>query len=284
MGRNRVLIIGASGMLGHTVFHYLEKINKYEMTNLVFRNRLNDSSVRCDVKNSTELEQLICTIRPDVLVNCVGALVQESQNNPANAIFLNAYLPHFLRNVCDKNGIKLIHISTDCVFTGSKGAYQETDVCDAIDVYGRSKALGEIISKRHCTLRTSIIGPELKNGSGLYNWFMQQKSEITGFSRAYWGGVTTYELAKAINKVIENKLEGLYHVTNGEKISKYDLLLMLNGFRKYPVKIKMDSSFDIDKSLCKSTRFNFAVPSYAEMISEMTQVIKETQKYNYEVL
>ena len=212
----RILVIGGTGMLGHIVLQYLKETTNFKVFNSVFRNKFNQDSIICDVHNIDKLKLMFEEVKPNVVVNCVGALVQESKNNPKNAIYLNAMFPYVLRDLCDENSAKLIHISTDCVFSGKKGNYSEYDFKDADDIYGRSKGLGEIYEEPHATLRTSIIGPELKqNGTGLFHWFMSQEGEVKGYENAFWGGVTTLELANNIRKVIDENLMGLYQVTNG---------------------------------------------------------------------
>lgn len=270
MTKKKVLLIGATGMLGHMVYKYFEGLGTYELFNAVYRTPLNEKSIVCNVKDQLALVSLFEKTQPDVVINCVGALLKESRENPSSAIYLNALFPHILKDLCNKQQAKLIHVSTDCVFSGKKGSYKEDDFRDADDVYGRSKALGEIFDEPHCTLRTSIIGPELKaNGTGLFNWFMHQQGEVNGFTQAFWSGVTTLELAKAIHKAIENNLEGLFHITNGQKISKYQMLLLFNQFKKEPLIIKPSNHYFADKSLAKSSKFNFEVPSYEEMISKI---------------
>jgi len=266
MQKKRVLILGATGMLGHMVYKYFELVGVYKLFNSVYRTPLNDKSIVCNVKEQDALDFLFVKTRPDVVVNCIGALVLESKENPTNAIFLNSLLPHLLKDLCNHHQAKLIHISTDCVFSGKKGSYTEDDFRDADYVYGRSKALGEIFEAPHCTLRTSIIGPELKNGSGLFHWFMKQKGEVKGYTKVYWSGVTTLELAKSINKVIEHDLKGLHHVTNGEKISKFDLLQLFNQHKTSAIPIVPFNGYQVDKSLEKSRKFDFEVPSFAEMV------------------
>jgi dTDP-4-dehydrorhamnose reductase len=267
MGKKKILVLGATGMAGHMVYNYLKETGRYEMHNLVFRTKLTDDSIVCDVRDQNDLLQVFRQVKPDIAINCIGALVKESKTNPDNAIYLNAYLPHFLKRLCDETGGRLIHISTDCVFSGERGNYAEDDFRDADDVYGRSKALGEIINEKDCTLRTSIIGPELKvNGSGLFHWFMQQKGQVNGYTKAIWSGVTTLELAKAIKKVIENDLSGLFHVTNGIPISKFNLLNLIREiWNRGDVEVIPYEKYYANKSLKKSSRFDFQVPSYSIM-------------------
>ena len=276
----KILVIGGTGMLGHVVLQYLNETTNFKVFNSVYRTKFNEESIICDVHDIDKLKLMFEEVKPEIVINCVGALVQESKNNPKNAIYLNAMFPYVLRDLCDENSAKLIHISTDCVFSGNKGNYSECDFKDADDIYGRSKALGEIYDEPHTTLRTSIIGPELKqNGTGLFHWFMSQAGEINGYENAYWGGVTTLELAKSIRKVIEENLTGLYQVTNGYKISKYDLLhLFKNTFTSKVTMIQSYSEYFADKSLQKSKRYDFEVSSYESMIYEQFVWINKHSK------
>lgn len=269
MQKKKVLIIGATGMLGHMVHKYFDQMGIYVLYNSVYRTQLNNQSIICDVKDQNAIAELFKQTQPDIVINCVGALMQESKINPASAIYLNALFPHVLKDLCNTYDAKLIHVSTDCVFSGKKGAYSEDDFRDADDVYGRSKALGEIFDAPHCTLRTSIIGPELKDGTGLFHWFMKQTAEVKGYTKAYWSGVTTLELAKAIHKAIQNDLVGLYHVTNGNKISKHDLLHLFNKHRSNPLSIISYDGYVADKSLEKSSKFDFEVLGFEEMVEQI---------------
>ena len=269
MEKKKILIIGATGMLGHMVHNYLDSLRNYELFNAVYRTPLNSKSIVCNVKDQKALADLFENTKPNVVINCVGALVQESKEQPVSAIYLNALLPHLLKDLCNTRNAKLIHASTDCVFSGNKGAYSEDAFRDADDIYGRSKALGEIFDAPHCTLRTSIIGPELKDGTGLLHWFMKQQDSVNGYTNAYWSGVTTLELAKAIPKVIENNLVGIHHVTNGAKISKFDLLILLNQLKEKPTNIIPYDGYSADKSLKKSNKFDFEVKDYKSMIAEL---------------
>lgn len=269
---NKVLVLGATGMLGHVVYIYLDSLNKYNIINSSFRTKLNDETVVLDLTNPIDLEKYIVSEKPDIIINCVGVLVQGSQNDSSNAIYLNAYLPHLLSKILREYGGKLIHVSTDCVFSGHKGGYLENDIKDATDTYGLSKSLGEVINDIDLTIRTSIIGPELKKkGEGLFHWYMNQEGEIFGYEKMIWGGVTTLELAKAIDSSIDKNITGLVHITNGEPISKFDLLSLFSKIWKTDhIKINAIEGKVADKSL-KSIKnnFNYIVPSYEEMLQEM---------------
>ncbi|MPM03116.1 hypothetical protein SDC9_49376 [bioreactor metagenome] len=271
MTKKKILLLGATGMAGHVAYHYLKETNKYEIVDVVFRNKLTADSIVLDVTDKHATEELIKTVNPDIILNCIGILIKGSRQHPDNAIYINAYFPHLLERLSSEIDAKLIHISTDCVFSGKKGNYTEYDFKDADDVYGRSKALGEVENDRDLTIRTSIIGPELKqNGEGLFHWFMHQEGKVNGFTDAIWGGVTTLELAKAIDKAIDNNLTGLVHLSNGTGINKYDLL---NLFKSIWIRNNIDiNPFEghaVDKSLQSSTKFNMNVPSYSAMLDEM---------------
>jgi len=203
-------------------------------------------------------------------------LNNRSDVDPENAIFLNSYLPHRLTRLADKINAKLIHISTDCVFSGNKKEpYIETDKKDGVGIYAITKGLGEIISDTHLTLRTSVVGPELKkNGTELFHWFMGQSGEIPGYTKAIWSGVTTSELSKAVKWSIDNNITGLYHVTNNLSISKYDLLKLFKKYTKKSINIKPFTGKDTDKSFIDTRLLiNYKIPSYDQMISDMVALI-----------
>lgn len=267
----KVLLFGATGMAGHVVYYYLRSTGKYDMRNVVYRIPLTDDSIVMDVSNREAVAEVVQQVRPDIIINCIGVLVKGSKEYPDNAILLNAYFPHFLKKQADVVGAKLIHISTDCVFSGKKGHYTEDDFRDADDVYGRSKALGEIVNGKDLTLRTSIIGPELKkNGEGLFHWFMTQRGVVNGFKTAIWGGVTTLELAKAIDVAIEEGKTGLIQLSNGIGISKYDLLCLFKEiWQKQDVDILPYDANGVDKSIAKSVRFDYKVPGYRNMLEDL---------------
>lgn len=265
--KKKILLFGATGMAGHIAYFYLKSTGKYEITNVVFRNKLTEDSIIVDVANKNEVASLVKEIKPDIILNCIGVLIKGSSKRPDNAILINAYFPHLLKRLADEVGGKLIHISTDCVFSGEKGSYAENDFRDADDIYGRSKALGEIINDKDLTIRTSIIGPELKKeGEGLFNWFMNQTGEINGYTEAYWGGVTTLELAKAIDNVLDNDLKGLVHLTNGHKIAKYNLLQLFKKIWNKNITINPYNGKNVDKSLLKSETFKYNVNGYEQML------------------
>ena len=271
----KVLLFGATGMAGHVVYYYLQSTGKYDISNVVYRTPLTEDSIIVDVTNRDAVADVVHRVHPGIIINCVGILIKGSREHPDNAILINAYFPHLLKRLSDEVGAKLIHISTDCVFSGKKGNYTEDDFRDADDVYGRSKALGEIINDKDLTIRTSIIGPELKiNGEGLFHWFMHQHGEVNGFRTAIWGGVTTLELAKAIDFSLDNGIVGLIHLSNGLGISKFDLLNLFKEIWGKDTVIKPYDGNGVDKSIEKSLRLDYEVPSYRQMLVEQFEMMK----------
>ena len=256
-------------MAGHIAYYYLQSTGKYEIKSVVYRNKLTEDSIVVDVKNKEAVEKVVRQEAPSIIINCIGVLIKGSKEHPDNAIYINAYFPHLLKKLSDEVNAKLIHISTDCVFSGNKGYYTETDFRDADDVYGRSKALGEVVNKKDLTIRTSIIGPELKsNGEGLFHWFMKKTGEVNGFKTAIWGGVTTLELAKAIDYAIDKEVVGLVQLSNGVGINKYDLLCLFKSVWNKDISINSYDGNGVDKSIAKSGRFDFEVSSYESMLED----------------
>ena len=270
--RLKVLVLGSTGLIGHQVFSYLIKTEKYELYNISYRKKLNDETVLCDVRNQDEFIEIVKSISPDVIINCIGILIQGSDLDPENAIFINAYFPHRLMRLADELNSKLIHISTDCVFSGAKEMpYIEKDFKDGKDTYAKSKGLGEIINKNHLTLRTSVVGPELKrDGEELFHWFMSQTGEVNGFTKVIWSGVTTLILAKVVDWAIDNKITGLYHVTNNKSIDKFTLLTLMKKYTKKNILIHPFDEKELNKSFIDTRKeLNFVIPTYDDMIKDM---------------
>ena len=203
--KKKLLVLGSTGMLGHQVVNYFLKFDNYDVIDIAFRSRLREETIILDITDKTAFENIVYKLRPEFIVNCIGVLIHGSKN-VENAIYLNAYLPHYLKKISKNINAKLIHISTDCVFSGDKGGYIEKDGKDGKGTYSQTKILGEFEDNFNIILRTSIIGPELKkDGEGIFHWFMKQQGDIYGFSRVIWSGVTTIELAKAIKWAIDKK-------------------------------------------------------------------------------
>ena len=261
-------------MLGHQVVNYFLRFHDYDVIDIALRSKLREKTIISDVTDGVAFERVVTEQSPDFIVNCIGVLIHGS-SNVGNAIYLNAYLPHQLKKISKNINAKLIHISTDCVFSGSKGGYIESDVKDGQGIYPQTKILGEIEDDSNLTLRTSIVGPELKiNGEGLFHWFMNQQGDISGFTKSIWSGVTTIELAKAVKWSIDNEITGLYHVTNNTIISKYELLKLLQKHIKKDINIKPVDENNVDKSFIDTRLLmNYKIPSYDEMISDMASLI-----------
>ena len=280
----KVIILGSTGMLGHLVYHFLDSTNKYDLYNLSFRNKLNSKTIIVDISDQQKLSILINDISPYLIINCVGVLIKGSKENLKNAIYINAYFPHWLKDVCEEIDCRLIHVSTDCVFSGKNGGNDENSIKDATDDYGKTKSLGEFDSINHLCIRTSIIGPELKqNGEGLLHWLFNQQGTIYGFKNVYWSGVTTLELAKVIHFSIENNILGLWNVTNGEPISKYDLLQkIIKIFSINKLKLEPDTNKFSNKSLKSNRGIYYKVPSYDDMLEDLSVYFRAHKNlYNY---
>jgi len=227
-----------------------------------------------DVENLDCLTRLFSYVRPEVVINCIGLVKQlAASDDPLFAIPINALLPHRLARLCDVAGARLVHFSTDCVFSGAKGMYVESDQVDANDLYGRSKYLGEVDYPHAITLRTSIIGHELNGARSLVSWFLAQEDQVKGFKRAIFSGLPTVEIARIIQDyVIPNtKLHGLYHVS-AEPITKFDLLTLVAHSYSKDIEIIEDYQFVIDRSL-DSSRFRQATgykpAKWSQLIDKM---------------
>ena len=278
--KKRVLVLGSTGMLGHQVVNYFLQFDGYEVFDISFRSKFRDETIILDVTHKQLFEETITEIKPDYIVNCIGVLIGGANSDISNAIYINSYLPHQLKDVAKNINAKLVHISTDCVFSGKKGNYVEADKRDGKDTYAKTKALGEVIDDSNVTLRTSIIGPELKtNGEGLFHWFMNQSGTINGFKKAIWSGVTTLELARAIKWAIENDIAGLYHITNNKSISKNDLLNLFKKDTKKNIEIIAVDGKEVNKSFLDTRcELNYMIPSYEDMIKDMADLIKTNKE------
>ncbi|MBY6036293.1 SDR family oxidoreductase [Fictibacillus nanhaiensis] len=270
-----ILVLGGKGMAGHMVTSYLKKNTPYHISH-TSRDCDDTEGYYLDVMDLERVRELILSKKPDVIINCAGILNDFAERHKQQAILVNSFIPHFVASLLDSYGGKLIHISTDCVFTGDQGKYTETAVPDGVTIYARTKMLGEVTVGRHLTLRTSIVGPELKNGIGLLHWFMNQQGNIKGFTNVYWNGITTLELAKAIAASIEQDITGLYQLTSPEIVSKYELLKRFQTvFQKDDVTIHPFQTQFCDKSLLNTrTDFQYTVPPNLEMITELRDWMK----------
>lgn len=228
------------------------------------------------VDDHDALIRLFDTVAPDVVVNCVGLVKQLSEaEDPLSAIPINSLLPHRLARLCKLVGARLVHISTDCVFTGMRGMYLESDLPDASDLYGRSKQLGEVSAPNTVTLRTSIIGHELASAHGLINWFLSSKGVVRGFTRAVFSGLPTVELARVVRDFVlpAADMTGIYHLSS-QPIDKHQLLSLVAAAYGHSVELVPDDSLVIDRSL-DSTRFRqhtgYVPPVWPELVRRMQE-------------
>lgn len=279
----RVLVLGASGMLGNAMIRVLSERSDWlvygtirsEGAKRFFNKEISERLVSgVDVESQDSLLQAFNKVRPDVVINCVGLIKQLADaNDPLQALPINALLPHRLARLCELAGARLIHMSTDCVFSGTKGNYLESDASDADDLYGRSKYLGEVAYPHTITLRTSIIGHELQSSHGLVDWFLSQNDRCSGYTKAIFSGLPTVVLATIIRDIVIPRpaLSGIYHVA-AEPISKYELLRLIARVYGKQIEITPTDKLVIDRSL-NANHFReatgYQVPSWSELIGTM---------------
>lgn len=267
----RFLILGCNGMAGHTISLYLKEQGHEVIGFALTKSKLVDS-VTGDAKNTAFIKELVGVNKFDSVINCIGVLNQFAENNKADATYLNSYFPHYLAQLTEGTKTQIIHMSTDCVFSGKRGQYTEDDLRDGTTFYDRSKALGELDDEKNITLRNSIIGPDInQNGIGLLNWFMQQHGEVTGYTGAMWTGQTTLQLAKTMEIAAKEKAYGLYNTVPDASISKCDLLILFNKYlRTEKVEIVPVDKMAADKSLKRTHwEFGYKIPDYEAMIVEL---------------
>jgi dTDP-4-dehydrorhamnose reductase len=280
----KILVLGATGMLGNAVFRYLSADSALQVWGTLqnaggkrfFADALQPYLIaNVNVLDFDTLVGAFERIRPEVVINCIGLIKQLADaKDPLSALPINAMLPHRLAKLCALSGARLIHVSTDCVFSGRAGMYRETDPSDAEDLYGKSKSIGELHDLPHAvTLRTSIIGHELAGHVGLIGWFLSQQGSVKGYAKAIFSGLPTVELARIIRDfVLPNpELSGLYHVS-AAPIDKYSLLKLTAEIYEKTIDIVQDDQVSIDRSL-DSTRFRqatgYAPPPWPELILMM---------------
>ena len=259
-------------MLGHLLAIYLNE-QGHDVTGFARKESKYCKTIVGDARNIDDIQKAIISDKYDVVVNCIGILNKNVDNNLADGIYINSYLPHLIADIANAKMEKVIQISTDCVFSGKKGGYTEKDIADATTYYGRTKYLGELNDDTNLTIRTSIVGPEIKeNGIGLFNWFMNNKHEVLGYTKSIWGGVTTLELAKFIEYISNVNMTGLLHLSNGEQITKCDLLKLFNNyFKDNQIKIIETDGLIENRSIYTIRDYcSFYVSSYKQMIYEMS--------------
>jgi dTDP-4-dehydrorhamnose reductase len=287
----RILVLGGDGMLGHQMFKSLsskhdvrvtlrQRLSAYNEFNLFTAENAYEG---VEVGSVDGLIEVLGEFRPEAVVNAVGIVKQRSTaKESVPSLEINSLFPHRLAGLCKAAGVRMVHMSTDCVFSGRKGRYRETDVSDAEDLYGRTKYLGEVYESHCVTLRTSIIGKELSRKQGLLEWFMSQRGSVQGFTNALFSGFTTLELSRIIEKILTEYPEkgGLYHVSS-DPISKFDLLTLLKRKMGLRIEIVPTEEPRLDRSL-DSTKFRkefqYTPPTWEKMIEELSMSVKEVKK------
>lgn len=294
MTKDRTLLVfGATGMLGSAMYNHIAMGDDFNVVG-TYRNRRiaygllqNASSklVQCELDpGALHATALIKEIKPTVVINCIGVIKQRSEASEVLAtVPINTVLPHQLHSACERIGAKFIHYSTDCVFSGAKGNYTEGDTPDAVDVYGLSKYLGEVVGTGALTLRTSIIGHELSSSRSLLNWFLSQEGQVKGFTNAYFSGLPTNEVARITMEIIKchPSLSGLYHLAS-QKISKHDILTHINTVYGKNLDIVTDGNLKIDRSLNADrlrTQIGYKPRSWGGLITEMKEFKDECDRY-----
>jgi dTDP-4-dehydrorhamnose reductase len=279
----RVLVLGAGGMMGHMACRVLGVSHEVVGT---IRGAWNERSAianflpqeacvdSVDVLDAQQLVRVVESVGPDVVVNCVGIVKQLSAAKDAlQSIECNSLLPHRLGAVCSERGARLIHLSTDCVFSGQKGMYTEDDLPDPVDLYGRSKLLGETTAGEGLTLRTSIVGRQIAGSTSFFEWILSSRGQrVCGFERAVYSGLTTMTLARTIDRIIveHTDLTGVWHVAS-EPITKFELIVRLNRLLDLDMTVDRDEDMECDRSL-DGSRFEkhtgIVIPSWDAMLDE----------------
>jgi dTDP-4-dehydrorhamnose reductase len=279
----KILILGASGMLGNAMMRVMAEAGEHDVWGTAragavkrhFSAQLGERILAgVDVENADALARVFAEVRPELVVNCIGLVKQLAEaDDPLMAVPINTLLPHRLARLCDLIGARLVHVSTDCVFNGTKGCYTESDPSDAEDLYGKSKFLGEVAYPHTITLRTSIIGHELASAHGLVGWFLEQEGRVKGYRRAIFSGLPTVELSRVVRDVVLPRptLSGLYHVA-AAPIAKFDLLELIAAAYGKSITIEPDDRVVIDRSL-NADRFRdatgYVAPAWPDLVAQM---------------
>lgn len=278
----RILILGGDGMLGHQLLKHLQTrhevkvtlrqdLGAYAQLDMFSRKNVYDT---VDIRSLERLVEVMADFRPEVVINAVGIVKQRADSKESiPSLEINALLPHRLTVLCKSIGARLIHLSTDCIFSGKKGSYLESDLSDAEDLYGKSKYLGEVHESNSLTLRTSIIGRELSRHTSLLDWFLAQTGTVKGFTKAIYTGFTTLEMSRIIEKMLLEypDASGVYQVSS-DPINKYELLLLIREKLGHDIEIIPDDAFCCDRSLDSSrfrSEFNYNPPTWPAMIEEL---------------
>ena len=289
----RILVFGANGMLGHKVYQQFDQrfdtwgtirdsIEPWQHLPFFKKSRIVEN---IEVSSRESIINALDRVQPEVVVNCIGIVKQLKEgDSPVSAITVNALLPHWLAELCQERGIRLIHISTDCVFSGKVGNYSENATPDPYDLYGRSKLLGEVTGNNCLTLRTSIIGRELRRTIGLLEWFLSQRGNtIQGYRYAVFSGFITSELARVLTNIVANhpEVSGLYHISS-DPINKYDLLRMIKEGLNLNITINEYTEIFTDRSLNSEKLrkiLNYRPPSWEKMVQALVAEVEQYEEW-----
>jgi dTDP-4-dehydrorhamnose reductase len=283
LSRKNILVLGLTGMLGHTLFRYFINRNQYNVAGTLktfvpsqFLGLHNIENIfsNVDANDVSAIEKVFFHFQPDVVINCIGLIKQlPLSENISQSIYINSVFPHLVSALCKKNHTKLIHFSTDCVFSGSKGFYSESDIPDGSDLYARTKILGEIADSSVITLRSSLIGHELNSKHSLLEWFLSQENSIYGYKNVIFSGLPCVEMARIVHDYVipNNDLSGILHVSS-KPISKFDLLNLISKIYEKKIHIKVDEQKKIDLSLDSNLFKNltgYSSPEWLDLIDFM---------------
>jgi len=267
----KILVLGATGMAGHVITLYFKE-KGHDTIAFSSRPFTYCNNITGDATDEKFFVDMLTGQKYDAVLNCIGILNQFAETNKPLAVYLNSYLPHIIADTLKETKTKLIHMSTDCVFSGKTGAYSEHSLKDGKTFYDRTKALGEVDDNKNLTFRNSIVGSDMnENGIGLFNWFMKQNGTVNGYTTAIWTGVTTLTLARAMEQAIKEDITGIYNLVHNDVINKFDLLNLFNKyFRDSSINIIPSKDITVNKSLINNRNdFSFQVPDYEYMIDEM---------------
>ncbi|MDF9844984.1 MULTISPECIES: SDR family oxidoreductase [unclassified Paenibacillus] len=269
----KLLIFGGNGMAGHMLVDFFRAQSGMEVF-YTTRDPRDKKGLILDAADGHIVEKTVELVRPDIIINAIGVLNQFAEQDIIRAYHINGFLPHRLRYAADHIGARLIHISTDCVFEGTRGGYSESDHPDGTSTYALTKTFGEVNAPGHLTIRTSIIGPEIRPGGiGLLNWFMRQQGNVTGYRNVLWNGVTTLELAKAVRVLMLSPLSGIVHLAHPKPVSKNELLILFKdtwGLHQIEV-VASDTPVQNRTLLSTRTDMDYTVPDYPQMMKELSE-------------
>ena len=273
----KILVLGSNNMAGHLIHNFLEEKNEFNIFGI------NEEKFE---PFTYSFASKINRLEPDIIINALRITVEKSEKYPKRALFINSLIPKWLEKKFIKTKVKIIHLSTDCVFSGLIGNYVEDDLPDGLNVYSTSKFLGEIINNKDLTIRTSYVGPNLKNkNEELFDWFLNQSKKVKGYKYVLWNGITTLELAKNIYLAIQENICGLYHLVSDKKISKFELLSIINSIFKMDIIIEESKDEKLDRSLIDSKNIMPAI-KHDIMFKELFDYMMINRKYynHYKVL